>query len=386
MASLSLPASHPNSIHPCLLNACYLGACASNGGSLLTPFKPYFLLRTRQFLEHSLTFADRITDFLWASLILAVFYARERRLVECLTVAEGLVRLALACGLEFPGHSVEEDNSAYPVKYLLPPPNDHSESDDRVRLTYSIYVGSQAYTLLCEYPPILSCDEVWPPPILQEVESHEHQEGKLPASSQQLERSDLHFKVLVSNTFQRTMMFARYVTANNYYGLQDEYVAIETQLRTQQALLPPPRDLHKPPIPPDAPSSSNASIALGHVTLYGIGLILHSSLATYHRESRAKMFECLQGLVDISAHIRDQKYSHLSIVNIFHIMNAVRVIARELRGSKAKENAGLSISHCRSIELLLDFLDDVIKSLPAWVEAPLALKETLEAAANSLSI
>ncbi|KAF8310879.1 hypothetical protein DL93DRAFT_2230036 [Clavulina sp. PMI_390] len=402
---LTLPPSHPNSIHPCLLNACYLGACASNGGEFLTPFKPHFLRRTRHFLEHSLTFADRITDFLWASIILAVFFARERRLVECLAAVEGLGRMALACGLDFPGHSVERYGSPYTINYLLPPPKDDAETDDRIRLIYSIYVGGQAYTLIYGYRPMISYDDVWPPPILKEVAALGDQGSEASMSSRELGRSALHFMVLVSNTFERAMKFARFVLANNSCDLEEEYLAIESQIRMQQASLPPLHDLHKPPLS-GVPDASSSDIALGHFELYGIGLILHSSWVTRRAESRAKMLECVQGLVDISTHVRNLKQSHLSLLNIFHIVNAIRMIARELRASGMKGNAALSLGYCHSIELLLDFLDDVIITLPAWgsysfpsnstrsatddtasppVEAPVAVRDALTVAAGSLS-
>ncbi|KAF8316530.1 hypothetical protein DL93DRAFT_733633 [Clavulina sp. PMI_390] len=49
----SLPPSHPEAIHPCLLNACYLAACASNRRGLAA-FQPHFIQRTRHFLQKSL--------------------------------------------------------------------------------------------------------------------------------------------------------------------------------------------------------------------------------------------------------------------------------------------------------------------------------------------
>ncbi|KAF8312624.1 hypothetical protein DL93DRAFT_1293211 [Clavulina sp. PMI_390] len=49
----SLPPSDPESIHPCLLNACYLAACAGGGGALAS-LQPFFLQRTRHFLNQAL--------------------------------------------------------------------------------------------------------------------------------------------------------------------------------------------------------------------------------------------------------------------------------------------------------------------------------------------
>ncbi|KAF8312240.1 hypothetical protein DL93DRAFT_1328120 [Clavulina sp. PMI_390] len=79
---VSLPPSDPESIHPCLLNACYLGA-SMVGGKALTPLAPFFLKRTRYFLGQALMWADRVTHFLWASVILGCYFARLRRMEEC---------------------------------------------------------------------------------------------------------------------------------------------------------------------------------------------------------------------------------------------------------------------------------------------------------------
>ncbi|KAF8311305.1 hypothetical protein DL93DRAFT_1498661 [Clavulina sp. PMI_390] len=54
---LSLPLSHPGSIHPCLRDACHLAACSVLGGRW-TSLEPYFLARTRRFLDEVLLVAD----------------------------------------------------------------------------------------------------------------------------------------------------------------------------------------------------------------------------------------------------------------------------------------------------------------------------------------
>ncbi|KAF8321292.1 hypothetical protein DL93DRAFT_1633659 [Clavulina sp. PMI_390] len=129
----------------------------------------------------------------------------------------------------------------------------------------------------------------------------------------------------------------------------------------------------------------NLNIVLAHVKLYGSGLILHSLWATKYPESRSKMLECLQGLVDICTHIRKHQHPHLGLVNITHMMNAIRVITRELKRPEVRENTSLANSHYRSIESLLDFLDDTMTLLPAWADVLLTLKVPLIAAADSLS-
>ncbi|KAF8309026.1 hypothetical protein DL93DRAFT_1796689 [Clavulina sp. PMI_390] len=381
MACVSLPRSHPDAIHPCLLNACYLGACANSGGGLLAPFTPHFLQRTRRFLHQSLMLADRPTHFLWASVVLGVFFAKERRLLECLSVAEGLARFALACGLNLPDHSTKAYGSA-PSEYLLPPPKNKAEADERIRLAHSIYVGCQALPLLWGNPPIFPYDDQWSP--IPEESSTDGTDEKIPANEGNLWRTEMHLKVLVINTFERATQFARSITENGQHRSEKEYLSIESQIHAQQASLPRLFDPHTRQAL-EASDAMNSHSVFGYITLYGSGLILHNSWAVHHPESRPKMLECLQALVDICSSAREHRRLYLGLVNSVHIMNAVRVIARELRRSEARNNHVLSIDHCRSVELLLDFLDDIMLLFPAWVEAPVALKDSLVAAANSLS-
>ncbi|KAF8309033.1 hypothetical protein DL93DRAFT_2086204 [Clavulina sp. PMI_390] len=70
---------------------------------------------------------------------------------------------------------------------------------------------------------------------------------------------------------------------------------------------------------------------------------------------------------------------------MIHIMNAARVIACELRRAETRERADLSVSYCRSLELLLDFMDATMIAFPAWVDTLSSLKDTLVVAATSLS-
>ncbi|KAF8309034.1 hypothetical protein DL93DRAFT_1796751 [Clavulina sp. PMI_390] len=173
---VSLPSSHPDSIHPCLLNVCYLAACTNQGGEL-TQFKPLFLRRTRRFLQQSLMFADRITHFLWANVVLSVFFAKERRLLESITTASAATHFAVACGLSLPGSPVSQHNNSITNDNLLPSPIDADEADDRVRLSHAIYLGIQAFPQLCGYPPTFPFEDCWSP-ISQEA-SLRLQDGKV---------------------------------------------------------------------------------------------------------------------------------------------------------------------------------------------------------------
>src|SRR5260221_1437334 len=101
--SLRLPATHPMGIHAYMLNARYLAACATTGG-YLTKFEPVFLSRTRSALEQSLGFADRLSDFVRASVILTMYYSQAGRVLEGVNTISALVGMALGYGLH-QGHS-----------------------------------------------------------------------------------------------------------------------------------------------------------------------------------------------------------------------------------------------------------------------------------------
>lgn len=114
--------------HPCLVNAISLAACSSAGGRF-AEFEAPLLERTRHHMYACLEYADRLTHFLWASVILASYYRQNARLLEASTTIATAVRFAMACGL--PGlHRIASEDASIP---LLPEPTTQDEYDDRVR-------------------------------------------------------------------------------------------------------------------------------------------------------------------------------------------------------------------------------------------------------------
>ncbi|KAF8312238.1 hypothetical protein DL93DRAFT_1327861 [Clavulina sp. PMI_390] len=162
LACVSLPPSHPEAIHPCLLNACYLAACVA-GGKAYADLQPYFIMRTRHFLDEALMFADRIMHFLWASMLLGNCLARSRRMQEWYTVVSSAAQFASACGLRLTHtpDGVPKPDDACRDEALLPPPKDEAEAIDRIRLAHSIYITDQSMTTLTALPQTFSWD-MWP--------------------------------------------------------------------------------------------------------------------------------------------------------------------------------------------------------------------------------
>ncbi|KAF8309001.1 hypothetical protein DL93DRAFT_2086164 [Clavulina sp. PMI_390] len=375
----SLPSSDPGSIHPCLLNVCHLCACTSDNG--LASFQPYFLQRTRYHLQQSLMFSDRITDFLWASIVLGCFYGRERRLAECAAIVGSTTRFAIACGLDLPSNYMKGMHNSYVPQQLLPPPKDEIDADDRLLLAHSIYVWSHALPFICGFYPALFHDGRRIP---DSQNTSIGTQDDSPDSGDEKWRPNLDVKVLVVRIFERVNRLGLSIAANDFRGLEEEYSAIEAQIHLQYAMFYPKAEANEMGHRVTS-TSSKPRIFPACATLFGSELLLHSFRAKDEAASRRKLLECVQSLVDICDNAEGSRDIHLGLVNAMHMMNSVRVIARELQGSKVRQTAGLSINYCRSIELLLDFVDDSISVFPAWADAPVSLMDTLTAAVNSLS-
>ncbi|KAF8316653.1 hypothetical protein DL93DRAFT_2226803 [Clavulina sp. PMI_390] len=372
---VSLPSSHRDAIHPCLLNACYLAACASNRGGLIA-FQSYFIQRTRHHLQQSLMFADRPTHFLWASIILSCFFATEKRLTECTTAVGAMTCFALACGLDIPGNPIMGGENDPSNAFLLPPPRDAVEADNRARLAHAVYVVGQALSVLCGHPPAFSYDDRWMPSSRTDNAS-----GISPTEEEHSE-SVVHTILSVIKIFERTHRFAliEAPSTDSYHALEDEYVALESHLRVQQLALPV-SDPHTSQ--PDEAFNSFSPTA----TLYGCGIVFYGSQAGDNMEARKKMLQCVQALVDICKDLQIHPHlkAQLRLVNAGHMMDAIRIIAWELQHSKASEKPALMVGYCHSIELLLDFLDEITMYFPAWANLTTSLKSTLAATVNSLS-
>lgn len=125
LARAILPPSDPNAVLPGLLSAIYLAACSIAGGPFLA-YTDYFLRETRRLLQQSLAYVDRLTDFLWGSMILAAWLARAGLFGECKVQITTTVRFALGCGLAGP-----------PDQGILPPPVTVEDAIDRIHVRFS---------------------------------------------------------------------------------------------------------------------------------------------------------------------------------------------------------------------------------------------------------
>ncbi|KAF8304860.1 hypothetical protein DL93DRAFT_2090044, partial [Clavulina sp. PMI_390] len=67
-----------------------------------------------------------------------------------------------------------------------------------------------------------------------------------------------------------------------------------------------------------------------------------------------------------------------------HMMNAVRVVARELQRPDVRDNPRISADYCSTINVFLNFIENISSSSPEWVKIPAILKDSLTVAAESL--
>ncbi|KAF8306833.1 hypothetical protein DL93DRAFT_164948 [Clavulina sp. PMI_390] len=164
---LSLPTSHPNSLHPCLRHACHLAACSIIGGRW-SDLEPYFAERTRYFLEEALMLAspEHITQFLWASVILASYFTRGRRIKESYAIISPAGHLAMACGL-LSCHDSDIEPDYRQDQFLLPMPATEAEALERLWLAHSVFITDWSLNILTGCPGTFVCDERWIPSLDQ---------------------------------------------------------------------------------------------------------------------------------------------------------------------------------------------------------------------------
>ncbi|KAF8293676.1 hypothetical protein DL93DRAFT_859284 [Clavulina sp. PMI_390] len=373
---LPLPTWHAESLHPCLRNALHLAACSILGGDWKL-MEPYFADRTRHFLERALMLVNQrhIMDYLWASCLLATYFARERRLEESYTIIAPASYFAIACGLVCT-HNPEYEDHYDPHDYLLPAPVTETEVLLRLWLAHSVFTTDQMLSTLTGLPSCVSCDSRWTP-SMEKVEVV-YPWFKTPVAREEevskVWQSDIHRNLSIAHVF-------RQVTATLLPMFQNPTI-IEVALK-------PLIYFHDSRIPPlsDAISYSDSDLLLAHTTLYGSAAVLQSLLAANDPKAKSEMLRCAQRLVEICKIVQGHEHFRSlqpSVVSMIHMMNAIRIFTHELQGQKVQENLAVCNEYCHSIELLLDFLGAMAALYPAWSNSPDLLKDTLIATMGTL--
>ncbi|KAF8290501.1 hypothetical protein DL93DRAFT_2234428 [Clavulina sp. PMI_390] len=381
---LSLPLSHPESIHPCLLNACYLGACVISKGGL-SSLEAYFVRRTRHFLEQSLMYADRIPHFLWASVILGSHLLRLRRLEEAFAVISGAARMSSACGL------VHEHNAGLADgDRLLPPPRNEQEADDRLKLARSVYIIDQSLAAVSGYPMTFPGDDSWGPSTNVLQLWGQQREEKKSGGGEVLELwQSERFKVSILKLIEQVNRFAFAVHGRSGSRASEEgYAALGYLISSYVGIIPALVDVGRPG-PPKPLTELEITVLSAHITLDGGGLLLHSLRAGEDPEARRQMFGYLRALVGALKWIKWYRPLYkiqAGLVPMILVMNATKIVANELGRFQVMAEVGQSIDYCQVLEVLLHYLEDSSLVYPRWANTHIALKDPLTKAVNSFSV
>lgn len=175
-AALARPPEDPASLHPALLSAIYLVAVCVVGGPAYA-WKDHFVRETFRQLNISLQNADRLTHFLWASVVFGSFLTNSGRMAEAYAVVSACARFAIACGLD---GITDLNRSSVPTIPLLPPPANKAEADDRVRLSRAIYMTDRTLSMLSGLPSVYRTSPAIkgrPNPSIVTLEEHSQQGG-----------------------------------------------------------------------------------------------------------------------------------------------------------------------------------------------------------------
>ncbi|KAF8290500.1 hypothetical protein DL93DRAFT_2161545 [Clavulina sp. PMI_390] len=382
LTCVSLPPSHPESIHPCLLNACYLGASIINRESLAY-LQPYFVKRTRHFLQQALMFVDRIPHFLLASTILGSHFTTMRRLEEAFAVISGAAHIASACQL------VRDSNLELGLNQsLLSPPKDDLDRAERARLARTIYITDQSFAVVSGYPMTFAGDNRWDS---SEVVHSEDQNGNNIVGEAVLGfgQSDEVIMVAVLKVFERVKQLALMSCENGVSANEELYITLRERISFFLSVIPPLAD-------PRQSQSSNPykafalRTAFARTTLNGSELILHSLRAGVDPEARNQMVGSVRDLLDNFSNVRELRRLRKSrvrgsLMSMVHVMNAISIIAYQLRRHAAQQLAKLAADDCHLLDMLLECLEDSSMGLTEWSDTHIVIKDSLITVVKSLA-
>ncbi|KAG8898700.1 hypothetical protein FRB99_007222 [Tulasnella sp. 403] len=178
--------------HPALINAIYLLGCHASPScfrplfplsrvlqfspnSTYSQYENLFLARTRKAINTSLENADRLLNFLQASVLLAWYFFFKGRLLEGHYHASAAARFAMSCGLHLlkvkadglqgtltfycPSPSQSSDRN------ILPQPEDSIALAERINLFWSIFLADRTGSIGTGLPVVIRDNEIetpWP--------------------------------------------------------------------------------------------------------------------------------------------------------------------------------------------------------------------------------
>ncbi|KAF8312122.1 hypothetical protein DL93DRAFT_2098457 [Clavulina sp. PMI_390] len=249
---------------------------------------------------------------------------------------------------------------------LLPPPATEAEALHRIWLSHSLFLTDWSLSALSGLPCSLDAHERWTPsfdtgelvyPAFQSSTTSDEELSKI-------WRSDIHRNMWSMYLFQGVAAVAQSSRASQAKGDQLNPTSLKGFIQFHNS---------KNPQLFDAINHSNPDILFSHAALYGSLLVIYSLEAGNDAQARSEMLRCAQRLARICTELRGHKHLRMiqsSLVPMVHMMNAIRILAHELRRSDVRGNTSVSIEYCRCIEVLLDFLDSTTALYPAWMDLP----------------
>ncbi|KAF8306832.1 hypothetical protein DL93DRAFT_2171975 [Clavulina sp. PMI_390] len=369
---LSLPPSHPRSIHPCLRDACHLAACSVLGGRW-SHLEPYFAERTRHFLNAALMLVnlEHMTQFLWASVILASYFTRVRRVQESYAIISPASHLVAACGL-LSTHDPGLEHGYRADQFLLPAPKTEVEALERIWLAQSVFITDRSLHMLIGYPGTFPCDKRCIPSLDKTEITYPSFKPKMTTEKELMKmwQSDVYRAASVMHLFSLVTTFAEFTHSGKTTRDQMDITLIQSFIQFHDATIP--SFLGRA-------NSSPSTVLLPHTTLYGGAAIFYSLFPRNDARARGEMIRFVEKLVEICKQVLEHTQPHF-----VHMMNAIRILAHELRNSDVQANPTLAAEYCHFIEILLEFIDDMMGFYPAWGDSTELVKGVINLALESL--
>ncbi|KAF8323961.1 hypothetical protein DL93DRAFT_60450 [Clavulina sp. PMI_390] len=291
-------------------------------GNRFAQHHPYFLAQTRYHLDQALMHVDRITHFLWASVVLACYFGGRRRVIESFVVVSSAARLAATCGLDY-NPNMDGEDECLPSSYLLPPPRHTTEAADRIRLAHSIYLCDLSLVTLYSYPGTLKGNFIRAaeqPTAFSDGASIKEGGSKVGLLSllkgtcsmapiQSTERRRRNHLGALSTGSTANIINVEAISPGHkmcscdkrkcLHRAQGRVQIIDRRLLSQYHGTIPSLSGSCDLSPSGDPNAIEPHLLYAHGTLYGSGLILYSLRAHDNAQARSQMLMCVRCIVDI---------------------------------------------------------------------------------------
>ncbi|KAF8324899.1 uncharacterized protein EI90DRAFT_2220276 [Cantharellus anzutake] len=373
------PPTHPESVHPALLSAIHLAAC-SVGGGLMSSYEPVFLTHACSHLEQSLTHADRLIHFMWASVILGCYYMRGGRVAKAFNTISATVRFAVAAGL----HGSARGDEAYRItpdsESLLAPPADAIESVERVNLWYALVLCETSISLCAGFPssaPGDNCASV--EAMLSSYNPMTHELLPSPdlrayQSVNQVLEADLRTKSAVLLEAAKNLVLGISLTPDGSLteGCRRRHGVLLKAYSILSQNLPDitdPRGLQ----PRETVCYANPELVQAHLALHACAILLNNIQVSVHPDvsSRKNVVNAAHAMARIASHIRPTGsllpiHGHLNSIWYFYM--GCEVLIREIMHLRSRMSpSDMATAECnRSLLIILDVLLELVNYYPFW--------------------